>query len=281
LGEGEHTLAMNRIFKRLFISSIEPFDSIAKRLVKKPKSADISNFKFYMKPFLNILVESIKELSLTVKDLSSTVKQGFASIDARFREVDSRFEKLESSIDARFKAIDVRFKAIDARFDEVNANLKNIKSTLKDHGIKIHGISRGLGRSLEAYTGGWLVEMLKSRGIKYPERLIYQSYTCKKPGVGKGSKGSEIEIDLLVKDPFIVADEVTSYLDKKELPKLKRLQENREFLESCFGKQAECYFACYDISEVIKEEAEAYAAAHDITFVTEESIAKNKNKKNV
>jgi hypothetical protein len=188
LGEGEHTLAMNRIFKRLFISSIEPFDSIAKRLVKKPKSADISNFKFYMKPFLNILVESIKELSLTVKDLSSTVKQGFASIDARFREVDSRFEKLESSIDARFKAIDVRF-------DEVNANFKNIKSTLKDHGIKIHGISRGLGRSLEAYTGGWLVEMLKSRGIKYPERLIYQSYTCKKPGVGKGSKGSEIEID--------------------------------------------------------------------------------------
>jgi hypothetical protein len=101
--------------------------------------------------------------------------------------------------------------------------------------------------------------MLKSRRIINPDSLIYQTYKCKKPGKGEGSECSEIEIDLLVKDPFIVA-EVTLFLDEKELLKLYQLQGNREFLESCFGKQAECYFACYDISKAIKEDAEACAA---------------------
>jgi hypothetical protein len=200
------------------------------------------------------------------------MKEGFASVDARFKAVDARFDK----IDARFKAIDARFEAVDARF---NARFDKIEETLSHHFKYMKNISLGLGRSLEAYTGGWLAEMLRSRGIENPESLIYQSYKCQKPGKGEGSESSEIEIDLFVKDPFIVA-EVTSFLDEKELLKLYQLQENREFLESCFGKRAECYFACYDISKAIKEEAEAYAAKYDIKFVTNEMLEKYlKNRK--
>jgi hypothetical protein len=75
-----------------------------------------------------------------------------------------------ASVDARFKAIDARFETFDARF---NARFDKIEETLSHHFKYMKNISLGLGRSLEAYTGGWLAEMLRSRGIENPESLIY------------------------------------------------------------------------------------------------------------
>jgi hypothetical protein len=200
-------------------------------------------------------------------------------VETRLDSLESKVDSLDSKVDSFERGVNIRLTSLESKFDSLQVGFIDLSKQVL--GIKSHleNVTRGLGFSMESYSAAWLIELLRSRGIQNPEGKVIWSRKWKLPeGIPDRKKGDEIEIDLFIEDPLIVV-EVTSFLDQDEISKLKRLQQNRQFIESLFGKKAECFFACYDIDATVKPEAEAFAAEHGIKFITNPRMKKF-NKKN-
>lgn len=122
-------------------------------------------------------------------------------------------------------------------------------------------VTAGLGIKFEKYNKTWLELFLRREGINPHD--LKQGHREKDVGPWR-----EVEIDLFSHKPAIIV-ECTSFQDKNEFPKVRKLKEVRDVLTERYGTRFQAYFMTLAIHARIRDQVSQYCHQNSIILITQ------------
>jgi hypothetical protein len=139
-----------------------------------------------------------------------------------------------------------------------NAQLHTETQSLKK--MMAH-VTAGLGIKFEKYNKAWLEVFLRREGINPHD--LKQGHKERDVGPWR-----EVEIDLFSREPAILV-ECTSFQDKKEFAKVRKLKEIRDVLDERYQAKFQAYFMALAIHAQIREQVRQYCHQNSIVLITQ------------
>lgn len=157
--------------------------------------------------------------------------------------IDQKLNAVESSINRNVKSVEHNLNERISQLD------KNLTSEIELNRALTSRLRAGLGTGLEKLFSQWLKRVLvNERGLTGFTIKNDVYFPDPKRIINPGS--TQFEVDVVVDDPYIIA-ECTSFVTDKELEKVKKFVRIRNFLKP----GCEAYFVTYGFDSKIAKES--------------------------
>lgn len=147
-----------------------------------------------------------------------------------------------------------RLVSLQHRNAQMHAETQSLKKMMAH-------VTAGLGIKFEKYNKAWLEVFLRREGINPHD--LKQGHKERDVGPWK-----EVEIDLFSRQPAILV-ECTSFQDKKEFAKVRKLKEIRDVLNERYHAKFQAYFMALAIHARIREQVRQYCHQNSIVLITQ------------
>lgn len=198
----------------------------------------------YSKPAINYVTYTDLESKISgIKD-SLITKEDYLISTAELVQL---LQKHHQSLEERLVSLQYR-----------NAKMQAETQSLKK--MMAH-VTAGLGIKFEKYNKAWLEVFLRREGLNPHD--LKQGHREKNVGPWR-----EVEIDLFSHKPAIIV-ECTSFQDKNEFSKVRKLKDVRDILNERYGAKFQAYFMTLAIHARIREQVRQYCYQNNITLITQ------------